>query len=442
MAAKKKAKTETATTTKKSKEKVTTTAKPAGAFNILKSTNFAESLGQSLKTTLEKRKGREVSFCKQSELIMERLPVRSIYLQWAMNSRGLAKGLTDIVAKDRCGKTSLVYYLFGGFMQAGYPCGFISCENKPLEDAWARRCLSSDPGMAEAMASNLLVLSNDVLDQMAESIEAWCKLTRDPASKSFVPPSIPMTLAVDPIGRLATRSQAAGLTEFDGLDKEKQIDIMDKGHSWDRAKWLHDWIDRLLLLQKRFNVHLIAVEHQNEQNPAGGGAMMPAYIPAHVREASHRTKRGGQSINQIANLQWILVDAGFIYSAGEKIARKIKLSTYKNSYGPENRDCYFALKLDSADESSDSYLDPGLRFDYTEVDWMAENGYLGFRRSGTSAVSYRYSSDELQFNQVSLAEAAQAWREADPRLIEALGAQLKIPGYLKTYESVMEEIKG
>lgn len=393
-----------------------------------------------MKAALERRKGREVNFTTQSELMVDKLPLRPLYLQWAINSRGLHKGVTNIVARDRYGKSSLVYNLMGGFMQGGHPCGVLFCEGKPLEAEWAKRCLSSSQILAEKMSERLHVMQSSLLAEMAEMVECWCKTLRDPTLDTFVPHSVAIVLAADPIGRLATNAQAAGLSAFDGMDKQKQVDVGDKGHSWDRARWLHEWVDKLLILQKQYNLHLIPVEHQNEANVAGGGAAVPSFIPQYTKDLGHRTKRGGQAINQIANLQLTLAEKGFIYSAGEKVARRMIMMPYKNSYGPENRTCCFALKLEPGDDTEE-FLDPGLRWDYTEVEWLADQGYLGFRKTGSSLPQERFSSEALKFTQLSLVEAAQAWREADPSFQEELAASLKIPGYLQVHEKVMEELE-
>lgn len=438
MAAKKTAKK----TSKKVAKKSTASVKsPTGCFNILDADeDLADAVGRTMKATLERRKGREVNFSTQQDLMVDKLPLRPISFQWMINNRGIPKGVTNIIARDRFGKSSLVYNLFGGFMQGGHPCGILYCEGKPLEKEWAKRCLSSSQTLANKMARRLHVIQSSLLFEMAELVECWAKTLRDPTSETYVPLSVVVALAVDPIGRLATNSQAAGIAAFEGFDKQKQVDVGDKGHSWDRARWLHEWVDKLLLLQKQYNLHLIAVEHQNEANVAGGGAPTFAFLPQYSKDLGHRTKRGGQALNQVSNLQLTLAEKGYVYSAGEKIARRIIMSPYKNSYGTENRSCCFALKLEAGDDT-DEFLDPGLRWDYTEVEWLAEHGLLGFRKTGATLAQERFSSSELNFTQLSLTEAAQAWRESDPRLQEELGKHLKIPGYLQVYEETMRDLE-
>ena len=433
---------------KKTAKRVEQPAEKSKIFSILDTDDsFSESAGSAMRSMLERRKGREVGFSTQAELQMEMLPVRPISFQWMINSRCIRKCITNILARDSMGKSTLVYNLFGGFMLSGYPCAFIPCEGKPLETDWAMRSLSSDLRLADKMASRIHVFRSHLLAEMAEKVEAWLRALRDPKSDSYVPASVPVVLAIDPIGRLATNAQAAGISTYDGKEKQKQIEIGDKGHSWDRAKWLHDWVNSMILLSNQFNAHTIIVEHQNEKDPAGGGSQMAAFMPQWKKELDNRTKSGGQGINQVTNLQLTLAEKGKIYSAGECVARRIIMTPYKNSYGPQTRTCCYALKLEPGangeDEANDgNYLDPGLRWDYPEVEWLAEHGLLGFRKTGDSLPKERFSSDVLNFTQLSLVDAAQAWREADPSLVEELGAKLKIPGYTDLRGRILGELEG
>lgn len=424
-----------------------TTVQASRVFNILDTEDsFSEAAGAAMRTALERRKGREVGFTTQAEMRVDSLPIRPISFQWMINNRGLPKGITNILGKDGLGKSTLVYSLFGGFMLGGHPCAFIPCDRKPLETGWAMRCLSPDRRMADRMVSRIHVFESHLLMEMAEKLEAWIRALRDPKSDSFVPLNVAVVIAADPLNRLATDAQAAGVSTFDGKDKQKQVDIGDKGHSWDRAKWLHDWLDRLSLLRAEFNLHTIFVEHLNEKDVAGGGSQMASFLPQWKKELDNRTKRGGQGINQMTNLQLTMGEKGSFYSAGERVARRVIMTPYKNSYGPQVRTCCYALKLEPGANGEDAgndgnFLDPGLRWDYPEVEWLAEQNLLGVRKTGDSLPKERFSSDVLKFTQLSLVDAAQAWRESDPSWIEELGKKLMIPGYVDIRGRVMNELE-
>lgn len=414
--------------------------KSSGGFHVMEDPDqFSKGVASALRTVLTRRKGRETNLRPQNEMLIDTLPMRSLYFQWMINSRAIPKGVTNLVGKDRLGKTSLIWYLMGGFVQAGYPGLVAVCERKPVNAPWAARCITTERLVAEKMLQSVLTDTCQLLEEFAELAHEYCKVVRDPSSPQYVPLSVPIVLAADPINRLATNAQAAGISSYDGKDREKQVDIADHGHMWDRAKWLHDWVTRFLLDVDQYNVHLILSEHQNEDGPGGGGGKAPSFLPQYTKELNHRTKPGGQAINQVANLQLTFADKGYIYSAGEKVARRIILRPYKNSYGPEGRTCCFALKGDEF-KDTDTYLDAGLRWDYTEVEWLAENGFLGFRKTGSTLAQERFSCPGLGLTQASLVEAAKGWREAPQELRDRLGEQLQIPGYVDVYAEIVKKL--
>lgn len=399
---------------------------------------FAKDTQEALEAALGRRKGRVTDFSSQEDVRIEMLPVRSFLLQYAMHYYGIPKGMTEIIARDRTGKTSFIYNLFGGFLAAGSPCCILVCDGKKQDRAWAARCLSTDARLAQRMNQAIHVIVSSNLDEMFEETKAWIKILRDPKSSTYVPMSVPIILAVDPVGKLATKAQSAGDAIYDGREKEKETEVGAKGNNWDRAKWHHDWMPRMGLLQIQFNAHLIVASHQNDGNVAGG-TMLPSFIPQWSAESKNRTKNGGQALNQNVGLQLILVDRGLYYSAGEPVARKIMLRPYKNSYGPEGREIFFAIKSEDYDDR-EGYIDSGLRWDYAEVEWMAEHGHFGMRQTGASRPQIRFSSEELGFTQLTLVEAAKALANVPQEKYAQLGAKLGIPGYVDVYEKIMAHL--
>lgn len=414
-------------------------AAASGSFDLFKGgRERAAEVAESVRTMLDKRKGRETDMLSQSQIALSYLPVRSLQLQWAIANLGLVKGTTEIIGRDRTGKSTFLYNLFGGFMMANSPCCVIVGEDKPIATPWAVRALSTDRDMAEAMVEVLHVIRCSNLDEMAELLGAWATAQRDPKSPGYVPQSVPLVVAVDPFGKFTTKAQSAGVSAYDGRDKQKTVEIGAKGNNWDRAKWQHDWMPRLAEMQRRYNLHVIFVSHQNDGNVAGG-AMVPSFIPQYSIELGNRTKSGGQALNQNANLQIVLVERGYYYSAGEVVGRRIVGAPYKNSYGVEGRKFHFGLK--GADfQDREGYIDAGLRWDWADVEWMAEHGYLGLRKTGATRAQERFSSSELGFTQLSLVDAAQLLQVAPREKIDALGRQLQIPGYLNIYEHIMQEL--
>lgn len=403
------------------------------------SKSFAAGAGAALAAAMSRKKNRVVNFTTQAELRIEFLTVRSIYLQWCLGNWGIPKGQTvEIIAKDKLGKTSLLYWLFGGFLMQGSPCLVVVGENKPMDRPWAVRCLSADPKMANRMLEEIGMLTSGQLDEMHEYLKRWILICRDPESAHYVPLHVPLVIAVDPVGKLATRQEAAGGGYvYDDLVKADEADLADKGHNWDRAKWMHDFMRRNDALQAQNNVNTFFVSHQNDE--AAGGKMRPSFIPQWSVDLSHRTKPGGQASNQSSCLQLVLADQGVIYSGGVKVARRIALKPYKNSYGTDERMCSFALKQ-SDHEDRPGYIDPGIRWDYTTLEWMAEHGLLGVKKTGQNSKDLRYSSVELGFTQLTLMEAARVIDTLPQEKIDELGKRLLIPGYIDIYQHIMDQV--
>jgi hypothetical protein len=269
------------------------------------------------------------------------------------------------------------------------------------------------------------------------------KECRDPKSAAYASPDIPFAVFADPLNKLPTKAQVDGIIAYDGQDKEDMVDLAEKGHSWDRAKWYHDLTQRLTAIQPEFNVRFFIGEHQNQGNVAGGGATKKggSFVPEYMKEGANRTRPGGEAINQTAGIQFTLVERGFIYSEGEKIARRIQISALKSSHGPSKnvRVANFAIKQDNFRDTPE-FLDPCIRWDYTTLEWCVEHGYFGASVTGKTLAQYRYNIEELGVRGAPLEEAASILALPDnQKLFERLGHELKIPGYFDITKVMKEE---
>jgi hypothetical protein len=411
------------------------TVSTSSGYNLLESASPVSKLGNALAARLERRKGREVRMLSLAESKVELYPSLSLYADWLLNARGWPGSLTNIIGRDGTGKTSLLMYLIGVLAKANIPSVYIPCENKSLKPDWIRRCFDTNPAIANRIAEITPMLEHArSLDEMWESMTSIWQEVRDPKSASFIPKHVPLATMLDPLNKLPTPSQMAGFIEYDGQQKEKTVDIADKGHSWDRAKWYHDMTQRLTGLQPNYNVRLFLGEHQNQLNVAGGGGKASSFTPEYMKEGANRTRPGGEALNQTADVQFILVDRGKIYSAGKAIARRIMISTFKSSHGPSKniRSAHFAIKQDGFRDTPE-FLDPCIRWDYTTVEWFVEHGYLGARMTGGTLADYRYHIDSLGIRGASLEDAAlQLFLPENAHHFERLGHELGIPGYFST----------
>jgi hypothetical protein len=415
--------------------------KSRGVFNVLDGgIDRSNALGEAIKTSLERRKGRVVDFCPQSELVIETLPLRKaehIELQWAINNVGIPHGFISVFGQDGLGKSSLVQNWLSAFMEgANAQCCVLVCEGKPLSREWAVRCMSPNRAVAAKMAEAVLIFN---LAQLDEMFETWVEALRDPKLSTYVPPTVPIVAVIDPIGKLATKSEASGVYAYAGMDALDEVDMADRGHNWDRAKWNHEFVRKVGLLGHQHNLTVIAVEHQNDQ-AVGTGKSGPSFLPDWHTKLSHRTKAGGQGLNQVSALQIALADCGNIYSCGEAVARRIIGRAYKNSYGTDTRKFCFALKGENMLQDTDTSLDPGLRWDYTRLEWMMNQSLLGLRKTGSSRATERFSSAELGFTGLSLVEAAAVVQAMPLAVFESLGAKLMIPGFIDVYSTIMKQL--
>jgi len=390
---------------------------------------------------LERRKGREVRMLSFSDSRVETYPSLSFFMDWLLNSRGLPQSIYNVIGRDGSGKSSFFFNLMGHLAVAGFKPFYYACEKKDIDEQWAMRCFHTDPALA-ATISRIASITPDLrsLDDLFENMVMTLKECRDAKSPLYASPDIPFAVFLDPLNKLPTAAQVAGIVAYDGQDKEDMVDLAEKGHSWDRAKWYHDMTQRLTAIQPEFNARFFIGEHQNQGNVAGGGPRGNAFTPEHTKEGANRTRPGGEAINQTAGIQFTLVERGFVYSAGEKIARRIQISALKSSHGPSKnvRVANFAIKQENFKDRPD-FLDPCIRWDYTTLEWCVEHGYFGAAVTGKTIAQFRYNVEELGLRGLSLEEAAEALMAPEHRpMFERLGHDLKIPGYYSPAKVVQE----
>jgi hypothetical protein len=429
--------------TKKELAQLAIQKKDSVLFNVLEGgLERSRGVGEAMKKTLEARKGRIVDFTPQSELLIETLPLRKadhIELQWALNNSGIPRGFVSVFGQDQLGKSSLVQNWLSSFMEfANTPCCVLVCEGKPISREWAVRCMSPNRATAKAMAEAVLIFKVAQLDEMYEQFVDWVDKLRNRASEHYVPMTVPIVVVIDPVGKLATKAEASGIYAYAGMEQLDEVEMADRGHNWDRAKWTQEFVRKVGALGLRSNLTVIVVEHQNDQATGDGKKKGgPSFLPDWANKLSHRTKSGGQGLNQVACLQIALAEVGNIYSCGESVGRKIIGRAYKNSYGGvETRKFCFSLKGAPYKDTEDT-LDLGLRWDYTRIEWLVQQGLLGVRQTGSSRPAYRYSSADLGFTGLSLVDAAAVVQSLPLSVFEALGAKLMIPGFVDLYAQIM-----
>jgi len=414
----------------------------SGGLAMLREASASVGVRQNLVTKrLERRKGREIRMLSFSDSKVQTYASMSFYMDWLLNSRGLPQTVYNFIGRDGSGKSSFFFTLIGALARSGVSSAYFACEKKDIDPEWAMRCFSSSRAEAREIADLTPIMADLLtLDSFYEQVVEYLKEVRDIKSEAFLRLNIPVALYFDPLNKLPTAAQMAGVTTYDGGDKEKSVGLGDRGHMLDRSKWYHDLMQRLTCLLPQFNCRIFIGEHQNQGGAMGSGPKGNAFTPEYMKEGGNRTRPGGEAINQTAGIQLTLVDRGFIYSAGEKIARRISVSPLKSSHGPSRNVRYaqYALKQENFRDTED-FLDPCVRWDYTTLEWCATNGYFGASCTGKTIAQQRYNIEELHLRGLSLEEAAEElMAPANQPLFERLGHELGIPGYFSV-KKVVEE---
>jgi len=399
-----------------------------------------QGLESALRKKMERRKGRQVRILSFGESDVELYPSLSFYMDYLLNSRGLPKSIYNLIGRDGTGKTSLLFSIMGAIRSQGHYPFYVKGEKKAVDDAWFRRCAARKVADAAQLERDLFKLEARSLDELWETICETVLLLRDPAQDFFISKDKDVVCFVDPLNKIATPGQAAGISTYDGAEKEEVIALADRGHMWDRSKFYHDMTQRMTPLMLEHNVNFFFGEHQNQDGVGGGGKKKSAFTPEYISEAGNRKRPGGEALNQTAGLQLTLFDRGYIYSAGEKVARRISISPVKSSHGPSKniRFAAFAIKEDKFEDTADE-LDPCIRWDYTTLEWFAENGYFGVSRTGSTLAQYRYNIAPLGVRGLSLVEAAAMLFEHEQTWSVEVGHALRIPGYYDPLKALKDE---
>lgn len=439
-----------ARTKKEEKKDVPKAETPGQAFDLLGRTNsWADAMKKGMQKAYTRAKKSLIAFC-QKDVVSDFLPARSLYFQWAIDNLGIEKkSFFEIMGPDSTGKSSLLYWFLGGWLPLGVPGAILSGEDKFIRADWARRCLHGDGELAERMLDHILVLRARAIDELWFQALHLVKNARDPASDTYVPAHIPIAIAVDLINKPVTREEAGkdidyastgGSKKKSGEEGDKGTALGEKGHTWDRAKQYHDLIRRFNGIMADNNLVVLITSHQNDD--AAGTVKTSPFTAVWQKGTAHRTKPGGQAVNQSVALQVILAKKGWIYCDGKPIARRILGKPYKNSYGTSRRTFCFAI-MEPPFADRDGRLEQGIRWDLTTVEWFAEEGILGFKRLASSpATAPLYSSSALKLTGVNILEAAAALEALPASKWEEIGRDLGISGYRDHVGEAIDQLKG
>ena len=442
----------TKTTPVLSRRSVASLATPrAYSFDILASENddFVERTRESLETIRSKRTNRTAGFCAVSEIRQAMLPIRDFFMQHALGMYGFPQNaLIDIIGPEGVGKSSLAFLLLGWALQSGCPCYYQETEGKQLPPDRILRMLSQDPKMAVRMLSRIGRDQVHSLPLSVEYFEDWVDSMRGRGSKQGresmnVPMDTPIIAVVDSWSKLMNSGEAAGFYDAgDHMSEEakKKYKAVGEGSNLGHAKFAQDWCRRLPYYLVENNVILIIIEHQNEkvsmsQSPAGQKAA-PTFtqMSAETSAIFNKTKRGGRAFNQNSAIQLILARKSLAkFPDGKASGIIVRMRVDKNSFGPGGRVIEYEMRNEHRHDT-DTYLEPAIQFHDSMAKWFADD-----KLCGTTVYQKRYTSDEIGVTSVAASEFCAAFH-ANTALVNRLGQQLKMEGYVDIVDRVLQQI--
>ena len=384
------------------------------SFSLLENSDFADQIRESMLGMAAKRKSAS-NVVSLKDVSRDFLKIDSIYFQSTIGMCGIPSGtLFEIIGQDGVGKSSLLFTIAGQAMSQGSPFFYVETENKIMDEARVKRCLHTDPVMAENMYGLITSQQCDDIPSMVSAIEDYAESCRN----SGVPLNVPIVCAVDSFSKLMSPTESVGRSfyaESTAGRKEFGTDKVNFGH----AKFAHQWCRMLPSWLRQRNVILLVVSHQNQKIDTGFGG--GSFMSADVSAAYNKTKIGGNAFNQNAALQVILTRKGFAKLGTEKIGQVIRMTVAKNSYGPEGQVCEFEI-ISKPYRDTDTYKQPSVYFANTTCSWLAQNKYFGVAESRK-----RYTCDALDVISATADDFYVDFCNSDLPL--DLGAQLSVIGY-------------
>jgi len=394
------------------------------SFNLLDDDLFSAQVKETMMAMASKRKS-ATSVSSMSELKRNYVQLNSVYMQSVLGMVGFPTGtLLELLGQDGVGKSSFVFTVAGNAMLNGSPFFYVETEGKPMDEARVKRCLSTDPVMADKLFSKITIQTCDDIPSMVSALEDFVDVCRNQIG---VPKSVPLVCAVDSYSKLMSPNEAVGRSFYEGDTSKKNefgTDKVNFGHS----KFAHQWCRILPSWLNQNNVFLMVISHQNQQVSTGFGG--GSFMSPEVAASYNRTKIGGNAFNQNAAVQLILTRKGVAKQGTEKVGSLIKCTVAKNSYGPEGGVFEFEV-IGRPYLDTETYKQPALYFANTTCSWLATNRYFGI-----SEVRKRYTCDSIGMVGAKADEFYDAFNNSHLR--DDLCQQNNVIGYV--VDSSVEEL--
>jgi len=413
--------------TKKTTRKKANTAAPkpaSGKFDLF-SSDIVSHTQEAVHALRARKKNKGVTLKSLANVKRYLLDIDNFALQATFGTRGLrGRTVLEIIAQEGIGKTTLVFTLLGALMRLNQsPCLFVNTEgdNKLPNPERIKRCLDSDPAIADKMLNAIAIEPGREIRHAVESIEEFVRATRKYLDDNGGE-HVPIVVAIDTLSKLMSPGEAAGLLDEEDAGKPSKVKDLGGGSKLEFSGLMHAWSRRLNFWMDTYNVLFILVSHQNAKiDMSGFGSNMSAEVSA----GYNKTKFGGSATNQISAMQTTLKRTGFAKNSTSQIGHKIQMRVVKSSVGADHNTLDYVLKTrDFTGDIPGEYQEPALDFSEGLANMFAERKILN-----TTVKLKRYTSEELGVSGVSAVEFYDEFMQR-PDLQAKVGLQLGIEGYV------------
>jgi hypothetical protein len=395
---------------------------------------------------------RPATYAQASTVKQTQLPHVHFLMQWLTDNYGYpGSGLVNFVGDTSCGKTTKMLTDAAHIMkERNAPLLYMSCEGKDKTMSRDRmlRCMHSDPVIALQLLSNVSIEYTQSVLQLMPQMVNWAKVQREGCGKgknaaAGLPMSIPLLIIVDPFSRLLNAVESEGNVSWDKVGKEQRTEVgtqkVNLGHSkyaQHFCRWLQCFVDE-------YNVLVFVAHSRNADVDFDGSAARAVQGMSEWKSHLMRYKFLGMSaFESLAALTFIMTSLELIKDPFEKkliVSKRVRCRLRKQSHGIGERLCSWELRMEHKKFDLDqgkTYLDPPIHYSEGFCDMLQEQKLLGVRINEEGLVSVGdLGLKGLTPLQVDL------HLHRDKALINNLGIQLGINGYVNLVEDIVTSVK-
>lgn len=393
---------------------------------------------------------RPATYAQASTVKQTQLPHAHFLMQWLTDSYGYpGSGLINYVGDTSCGKTTKMLCDAAHIMkERNAPLLYMSCEGKDKTMSRDRmlRCMHSDPAIALELLNNVSIEYTKSVLQMMPQMVNWAKVQREGCGKGKeaipgLPMTIPLLVIVDPFSRLMNAVESEGNVTWDKVGKEQRTEVgtqkVNIGHSkfaQQFCRWLQGFVDE-------FNVLVFVAHSRNDDVDFDGSAARATQGMSEWKSHLMRYKFLGQSaFESLAAMTFIMTSLELIKDPFDKkliTSKRVRCRARKQSHGIGERLCSWELRMEHKKfDRLPDYLDPPIHYSEGFCDMLQEQKLLGVRINDEGLVSI----GDMDLKGLTPLQV-DVHLHRNQALIEKLGIQLGINGYVNLVDAIIASVK-